>query len=78
MRLPFLRRQPRVEMMTPDETVDHLVRFSQSLSADIGATQARGVLDALLRDQRRSRQERQEWLAFLFDGHQAHPPPLFR
>lgn len=34
------------------------------------------MIDAFLRDQRRSRQERRQWLAHLFDAAPWHPAPF--
>lgn len=76
MRLPFLRRRPRVEMMDPDATVEWMRSHRQQLAADVGEEAARGIIDAFLRDQKRPRRERREWLAYLFDDAPSHPTPF--
>lgn len=76
MRLPFITPRHRVEMMSPGATVEWMRSYSQRLTAEAGEKTARGLIDAFLRDQKRPRQERREWLAFLFEGAPSHPAPF--
>lgn len=76
MRLPFLSPRRRVEMMSPDATVEWMRSHRQQLAADVGQEAARRLMDASLRDQKRPRHERREWLAYLFEGAPSHSAPF--
>jgi hypothetical protein len=76
MRLSLKRKRSMVVMVPAERMLDHLVWQRDGFRRHMSDHDAKGLLDALLRQQRRSRGERSKWLAFLFDQAQDHPAPF--
>lgn len=70
------RKRPRVVIVPADRVADHLASYRDGLRKDLTDRDVRGHVDSLLRYARRSRRERSEWLAYLFDGSPHHPEPF--
>jgi hypothetical protein len=76
MRLTLRRKRPMVVIVPAARLVDHLIWQRDQFRRHMADRDVRGLLDALLRQQRRSRGERSRWLAFLFNDAPNHPAPF--
>lgn len=76
MRLSIRRKRPVVVAVSAERLPEHLVWQRDQMRIHMADRDVRGFLDALLRQQGRSRRERSGWLAFLLDGAPNHPEPF--